>query len=211
MGRRYRWCSRRCVGEFDDPERIQPPPSIEPAARGSRIDSRRTGERPTGFRSVASRVEQDISERIAHFARRSQHAHVVAIRENRTGSREHPVHRFREPRTDRLHAAPERVPAVGFDDQMDVIALDRVVVQSEAVSSARCGERALDLKDGAHRAERGNTVSHSERHVAGKAIDDRSARPMLDPRFRSGLASGARPTSTMPKSIEFELFCFATH
>ncbi len=43
-------------------------PSGEEAAGGRWIDARRAGQRASGLREVASRIEQDVRQRVSHFA-----------------------------------------------------------------------------------------------------------------------------------------------
>jgi hypothetical protein len=101
---------------------------------------------------MPARVQQHVHKRMAHLARRAQDAHVVAVREHGPRALEDPVHGSREPRTDCLHAAPERISARGLDDQMRVVALERVVRKPELAAFAARSERVLELAHEAHRA-----------------------------------------------------------
>ncbi len=54
----------------------------------------------------------------------------------------------------RLHAAPERIAIVGFDDEVGVVALQRVVHEAKTGPCAAGRERALDLVHDRYGAER---------------------------------------------------------
>ena len=62
---------------------------------------------------------------------------VVATVEHRPAASGHPVHGACEARRDALHAARERVLAVRLDDQVRVVALERVVVHAELTAFGR--------------------------------------------------------------------------
>jgi hypothetical protein len=75
---------------------------------------------------VLPHVVQHVDEHVPHFTRRPQDAVVIAIRQHPPPDTEDPAHGARDPRPDGLHAPPERCPVVRFDQQMDVVALERV-------------------------------------------------------------------------------------
>ena len=62
---------------------------------------------------------------------------MEAIREHRARPGEHAMHGPRESRADRLHAAGEIARGRGLDDQVHVVALDRVVNDSKSRSVDR--------------------------------------------------------------------------
>jgi hypothetical protein len=61
---------------------------------------------------------------------------VVAIREHGTGAPEHAVHGASEPGTERLQAPAEGISALGLDDQMRVVSLERVVNEPKVTTLA---------------------------------------------------------------------------
>ena len=65
---------------------------------------------------------------------------VVAAVEHRPAAPADAVHGAGETGADALHAAGERVLAVCFDDQVHVVALERVVHDAEAAALARLGQ-----------------------------------------------------------------------
>ena len=58
-----------------------------------------------------------------------------------------PIHREREPRPDRHHPPPERVLIARFDDEVRVVAQQRVVHEAELGAVAPGGERAFKSAD----------------------------------------------------------------
>ena len=131
---------------------------------------------------------------------------MVAIRKHGARALKHAIHGSGESRPDRLHSAPERTLVACFDDQVSMIALERVMDEPEALPITRRGECALDLTDDAHRAKRGNAVAYPERHMTGESFDDRPSRPVPDTRIRPRSASGSGPSSAVAQAIEVELF-----
>jgi len=61
----------------------------------------------------------------------------MAAVEYRTTESEDTVHRASEPRTDRLHAPGESAPALRFDEQVHVVALQGVVQNAKVAALAR--------------------------------------------------------------------------
>ncbi len=100
-----------------------------------------------------------------HLAWGWEQAQVVTVGEDPPMPSGDAVHGACQPCGDRLHAASDGVAIVGFHDQMRVIALQGVVHEPEVASVATGGERALDLVDDRHGAQRGYVVAHVERHV----------------------------------------------
>src|SRR5258706_1981400 len=116
-----------------------PLPTVEPRARG--CDVQHDGRSDPGpLPPVLARVQKHVRERMPHFARRAQHAEVVAPEQYGPFAPEDAVHCPREPDSHRLHPAPERVLSGGFHDQMYVIALDRVVADAELAALAACAD-----------------------------------------------------------------------
>jgi len=116
---------------------------------------------------MLARVQQDVSERRPYLARRSQQVKVVAPVENRSNAPEDAVHRTREPRTDRLHPACERVPGIRLDDEVCVIALERVMEHAKIAPLARAAEASVELAHQPDRAKIRNVAANAQRHVSG--------------------------------------------
>jgi phage protein D len=91
-----------------------------------------------------SRVLKHVDQRRAHLARRAQRAGVVAVAEDTTGATQKPVERSRDAHEQSLHAARERAPVGGLDDQVQVVRLDRMVNQAQAEALAAARECALE-------------------------------------------------------------------
>jgi hypothetical protein len=114
---------------------------------------------------MPARILEHVRDRVPYFARRAQHVGVVAIREHPTRPTEHSVHGSSEPRADRLHPAPESLSALRLDDEVGVIALQRVVHEPKVPALARSRERSLHLAHQLHGPQRRNVGPDLDRHV----------------------------------------------
>ena len=132
---------------------------------------------------------------------------MISIGEHRTGSFEDSVHRSGEPCSDCLHATPESVSAFGLDDQMSVIALQRVVHEPERASLTRPRERSLHFAHELHCSQRRDVLSNLQRYVGREIASEALARAVADPRVRPWRPSGARSSTAVSDPVELELFC----
>ncbi len=148
--------------------RDRPPPPVEPAPARRLVGRGRSWEACSALRAVLPRIEQHVPERVPNLARRLEWLRVEAAIDHRTGSREHAVRGAGETRSDALHARSERRGGVRFDDQMDVIAHDRVVDDAEVGALARPREGAAELRDEAAVSQRRNVAADSDRDVEGR-------------------------------------------
>jgi hypothetical protein len=89
-------------------------------------------------------IHQHVGERVPHLARAGEDALVVALGEHSAGAPERAVHGEREARAERLHRAPERGAIARLDDQVHVVALDRVVDEPEARPLLRSPKGGFD-------------------------------------------------------------------
>ena len=78
-------------------------------------------------------IEQHIAQGTMYFERRAQWTQVIATVQNFALALEEPVGELADSGTDTLHPTGNRVVGVRFDQEMHVIALDRVVHDTEAV------------------------------------------------------------------------------
>jgi len=99
-------------------------------------------QRASDLRQMATRIQEDIGQRVPHLARSAQDMQVVAVREHGSAPPEDPVHGSCEPCADGLHAGSEIARAHGFDECVDVIVLNGIVHQAEAPAVARRSEAA---------------------------------------------------------------------
>jgi hypothetical protein len=136
-------------------------------------------------------VVQHVHQSIAHFARRSQHAVVVALREHGTAQPERTVHCPRDPRSDRHHPAPERLRPVRLDQQVHVVALEREVHDSERALLGGLRERPLDFAHDSAVSQRRQAATHAQRHVTRLVPADVTAQEVGNPRVRGALPTGA--------------------
>jgi len=78
---------------------------------------------------------------------------MIPIGEDATPATDGTIHSTGEPSTDRHHAAPESLTIVRLDDQVRVVALQRVVHEPKSGAGAAAGEAPLDLTDDVGGAE----------------------------------------------------------
>lgn len=176
--------------------RVRVTPSIEPTPRACGIDRKRARDDSADLHRVLSRIQQDIRDRIANLARRAKNLQVIAIAQHAPATARDPVHGSREPSTERLHAAREISRARRFDDEVNVIRLERVVNDTESRSVAEFAEGALELADETGGAERGNVAADSQGDVAGMARGERGSGCVRVAAEQAGLAAGAGATAS---------------
>jgi hypothetical protein len=70
---------------------------------------------------------------------------VVAATKHCTGAAEDPIHSARDARADRFHPASECSLILRFDEDVNVISLDRELCDAEAAALARRSEAAADF------------------------------------------------------------------
>jgi len=189
-------------------------PAGEPASGRCRVDLRDSRNAAAELREMATRVHEDVRQRVAHFARGAEDVEVIAVGEDRTAAREDPVHGSRDARADRFHPAREIALARGFDDRVHVIVLDRIVHEPEAPPVAGRREAALELANQTDRPQRRQPAAHLQRDVAWEARRERTACTMRISRIRAALAASARASPTPARrvsEIEVELPTSSLH
>ena len=123
---------------------------------------------------------------------------MVALGEHASVAPRDSIDGARKTRTDRHHPAPERVLIPGFDDEVRVIALQRVVHDPEVATLAAVREGALDLPHDARVAERWETGPQAQGDVRGHQSRERLAGDVRHGGTLAGLAAGAQPPPTPP-------------
>ena len=81
---------------------------------------------------MLSRVEENVHKRHAHLPGCAERAVVIAAVENRPSPTEDPIHGPSEARGQTLHPIRQGCDALRFDEEVDVIVLERVVDDPEA-------------------------------------------------------------------------------
>ena len=122
---------------------------------------------------------------------------MVAGGQNRPRPACHAIHGPGEAGADRLHSPPEGIAVLRLDDQVRVIALQRVVHETEARPFAPGGEGALDLVDDPNGAERGYVATDPQRDVR-RQPGERAPAAMERPGILPGFARpsrGVRPSA----------------
>src|SRR3954447_16776062 len=99
-------------------------PTLEPSRRRARVDARRAARDALVLLVILEAVNKGIS----HLTRAREIAAVVAVAPDATPSApERGVEEAIGAHREALHAASERVVVVGFDDEMQMVVLDRVL------------------------------------------------------------------------------------
>ena len=181
-------------------------PPVEPTAARRRVDRIPLDRRPPSpLSQVPPGVQQHVREPTPHLSRRAKDTQVVAIREHTPGTPERSVHPARKAGGKRLHPAPERLAPVRFDDEVRMIALDRVVDDAKRASLATLRERTLDRSHRTLRPETGEILPDLQRHMAGESPRELLAREMSDRRIRTRLAPGAWTPPAPRAAVERKL------
>ena len=183
-------------------------PSGKPEPRGCRVDPCRLRQRASHLCQVASRIQQDIRQRVPHLARRPQHVKMKTIGEHRPAALEDPIHGSRNARGNRFHAAGQVALARSLRNQVHVVVLDRVVREPEAPAVARRSEAALELTHERNAAQRRQPAPDLQRDVARKTGGERRTSTPRMTRIQTGLAPGTRASSSPARAstqIELEL------
>jgi len=84
-------------------------------------------------------IEQNVDQTVPDLAGRSQRAAVETIGPHAAGVSDPPVDRLRQANAEPLHPARQRGRAVGLDEQVQVVRLDREMHDAEV-----CGGRARE-------------------------------------------------------------------
>ena len=145
---------------------------------------------------VFSRVQQDVRKRRPHFPGRSECPMMVSARraplrdDRRTDSR--PA----RARGQALRPASHGAGALRFDQQVDVIVLNRILDHTEIPALRHSGDRSLELLNEAQRPQGRDIPADAKRHQAGIALWELRAAAMPDARSRRGLSPSAFSLST---------------
>jgi hypothetical protein len=89
-------------------------------------------------------VLQNVAQDIRHFAARTQRVRVEPIGEDLSAPPQRAVDRACAADGKALHSARQRSCVFGFDDQVQVVSLDRVVDEAEAEAVPGSVERTLE-------------------------------------------------------------------
>jgi hypothetical protein len=98
-------------------------------------------------------VEERIRQRGSYLPGRAERSVVVAAVEHRSPPTEDPIHRPRQARIQALHPIRHGCGALRFDQQVDMIVLERVLNDPEICALRDRAERALHFANQAHRSQ----------------------------------------------------------
>ena len=113
------------------------------------------------FHPMSSRVQEHIRKRAPRLERRADQTCVVATVEHRPVSSAEAIHELAKPSTEALHPVRERNMARAFDQQVYVIALNRVVDDAEAVARTHVRQQYPTAPHEARSPQRRNPGSHA--------------------------------------------------
>jgi len=187
-------------------------PALEPAARGGGVERKpgRHGWRDS-LGGMLSRVEEHVGERGPNLPGRAEAAVVIPPVEHRSPPPEDPVHRSREARGDALHAACESRRVRRFDQEVDVIVLDRVVNDAEVGSFRTSAKGALQFPHQSHASQGRNLPANANRDEPRVSLGKLCTGAVPHSRSQCGLSSGSRPRATPAcRLLQFELELRAT-
>jgi hypothetical protein len=131
---------------------------------------------------VLARVVEHVRERVANLARRAQDVLVITVAEESAPSPPQSVQALRDADREPVNAARERAPIARLADQVDVIALRRVVHDPKTIARARERERFEQDRVLAPTPQRRPASSELQRHMHRKPRRHRSALAMRDAR-----------------------------
>ena len=154
-----------------------------------------------------SRVEQHVGDCVSNFAWGSQHVDVAAVGEDCAYPSKDAIDGSSEACRERFEAAGEVLFAGRLDDQVDVVALDRVVNESEAAAVADFAPAPLELADEPSRSQGRDVLSYFQRDVTWMTRSERCSSLMriaavvsrLSPRTRTGAAPARRQFELEPE------------
>jgi len=180
-------CSRDWPIVYVELNCVRSPP-VEPASRGGGIEPRMRVDPSSRLGEVTSRVQQDVRNRVAHLARRTENVQMKTIGQHPAAQAKHASDRVRDTCSDRFHAGGEIAAARRFDDQMNVVALQRVVHHAEPRAVPNDAQASFELAYEANRAERRDAAPQLQRDVTGVSRGERLATSVRIERMRAALA-----------------------
>jgi hypothetical protein len=145
---------------------------------------------------VATRVQQHIGDDRPRLTRRLEHAGEVAVDEDAPAPSERAVDPPREAHGQPANALAERPGVSRLDDQVQVVGLDRVVDEAEAVALLAAPEALLDVRAQAVAAEGRQRVVDLERDMDRVARGDARQGAVRRVARLLGLAPGSLSTAT---------------
>ncbi len=143
--------------------------AVEPRRRRARVETGHCAQ-------VLRRVGKHVDQRVAHHARCPERDRVPALGPRGTATAERAVHGKGAADRRPAHAARQRLLVVRLDDQVEVIALHRVLPDAEVLARSAC-ESASHCAMGDRRAK----------------PDDFTARTQRDEHRLAAVVYGARP------------------
>jgi hypothetical protein len=137
-------------------------------------------------------VQKDVGDGVLDLVRGPEGARMEAVREHAAAPAGEAVEAASEPDLESADAAPKRHLVVGFDEEMEVIALKREVDDAKAsarsVSGAQCVFQGLEPRLGAEIAELPHDPKRRMDRVPGDVFAARAMRNDAPPPCDAGTA-----------------------
>jgi len=161
------------------------PPAAEPWRR-------RAGVQTAFSRAMLAAVHQYVDERVADRARRGERAGMKPVPPHGSAAAERAVDRPRDADGEAPHPAAQSPRIIGFDDEMEMVVLDREMNDPEVPAGGHV-ERAADSGKRAVGPQAANCGSAAQGHVHRVRRRVRRPWPVRDarPAARCKLAAGA--------------------
>ena len=102
---------------------------------------------------MLSRVEKDVRKRSSYLPGRAERAVVIAAVEHRSPPIEDPIHGPSQARSNTLDPIRQGRGALRFDEQVDVIVLERVLDDTKVCALRDRAERVFHLANQANRSQ----------------------------------------------------------
>ncbi len=174
-----------------------PGPPRKPSPRGRGIDPGIGVRRSWGsLARMFACVENHVRKRGSNLPGRAECAVVIAAVESRSPPIEDAIHGPSEARGQALHPVRKGRGALRFDQQVDVIVLQRVVDDAEVSAFRDCAERALHRANQAHRSQRRHVPANANRHQARVTLRKLRTPAMPHPRSCRSLSPSTLPRPT---------------
>jgi hypothetical protein len=110
-------------------------------------------------------VEQHVDESAFDLERSAKRARVIALAENAATSAVNAIDGLGDANCEALNPARQRAAVIGFDDQMYVVALHRIVRQRHPETVASFDECAANTSEELAASQRWYAFSHVQRDV----------------------------------------------
>jgi len=159
------------------------------------------------FAQVVPEVLEHVPDGVRGLPHRLQDVRVIAVREHLPRPPSEAVQGARQTNRKTLNGARERAWLLAFDNQVQVIALDRVVHDAHPKAVIHRSQRVLDRASAAERAEEAHAGQQPHRHVHRVRCRESGPAKVRDPCLRRvRLAACAFALAAPTLELQCQLF-----